>query len=223
MFNESVASTFKELKWFLYAVPHLRKSFAVNDSLKSTTQGHHQMLGFLSWDAPPGFYSNHIQLLLICGSLPSVLHLKTEEHALLVSERYPISLPWETFGLLLQLMCYNLQFESASIWKSGLQSNIDSFEIHSDGVHKKNYKRKKCPQTFAPFSPNCTTEQSIFTLHLKSSVVSLRVYMMFSRAWSFAESSPCTWRTCCQSERRDSHCHQVKSPSYSTNTRMTYT
>lgn len=41
-----------------------------------------------------------------------------------------------------------------------------------------------------------------------------------SRAWSCVELLPCTWRTCCQSEKRDSPCHQVKSPCYSTNTHM---
>lgn len=40
---------------------------------------------------------------------------------------------------------------------------------------------------------------------------------VFCRAWSCVESLPCTWKTCCQSEKRDSPCHRVKSPFYSKN------
>lgn len=36
------------------------------------------------------------------------------------------------------------------------------------------------------------------------------------RAWSYVESSPCRWKTCCLCGRRDSPCHPVRSPCYNT-------
>jgi len=45
------------------------KSFAVNDSLKSGTQRHHQTLGFIPGDALPGPYCHCLHFLMLLGAL----------------------------------------------------------------------------------------------------------------------------------------------------------
>lgn len=50
--------------------------------LLSLTRQQNHMLCFPPSDAQLGLYCSHLLLLLVCGSLPSLLYLITEKHAL---------------------------------------------------------------------------------------------------------------------------------------------
>lgn len=95
-----------------------------------------------------------------------------------------------------------------------LNQRITQLQLEQVCVHSTDRERVDQTDAVRELCRTCRCNFSVHFTHLKCFVC------VFSRAWSCAESLPCTWRTCCLSERRDSLCHQAKSPFCSTNTHM---